>query len=197
MEDAVEQLDSLARSVGACTLCEDLVACRLRAVPGGGHAHCAVMVVSLSPDPSDEAEGCAAGAATVDGLAKHMPALLAKREDVYVTTLVKCVPRSAGETRAPRVDELDNCYPYFSRELSITTPHYILAVGEETSHYLLRKLFKALPYTPGDSLELRLFDNPAFKIVPMATPDELAARDAKAHKEYGERLRALAQVLGL
>ena len=30
-----------------------------------------------------------------------------------------------------------------------------------------------LPYKKGDSLELRLFDNPAFKIVPVATPDEL------------------------
>jgi len=70
-------------------------------------------------------------------------------------------------------------------------------VGEETTRYLLGKLFKDLPYKKGDSLELRLFDNPAFKIVPVATPDELRERDAKARKEYGDRLRALARVMGL
>jgi DNA polymerase len=196
MEDAVEQLDSLARSVGACTRCEELVACRLRAVPGGGHPHCAVMVVSLSPDPSDEAEGRAAGATTADGLAEYMPALPAKH-DVYVTTLVKCVPRSSDGRRAPRAGEEDNCFPYLSREISITTPHTILAVGEAATRSLLRRLFKDLPHDPGDPLELRVFDNPAFKIVPVATPDELAGRDAKARKEYGERLRALTQVIGL
>ena len=70
-------------------------------------------------------------------------------------------------------------------------------MGEETTRYLLGRLFKDLPYKKGDSLELRLFDNPAFKIVPVASPDELRERDAKARKEYVERLRALAQVMGL
>ena len=69
MEDAVEQLDRLARSVGECTRCEELVACRLRAVPGGGHPHCTLMVVSLSPDAVDEKAGLYAGSTLVDDLA--------------------------------------------------------------------------------------------------------------------------------
>jgi len=197
MEDAVEQLDRLARSVGECTRCEELVACRLRAVPGGGHPHCAVMVVSLSPDPADEKAGLLAGSTLVQGLAEFMPALAASADKVYVTTLMKCVPRTACDLRAPRTNEQDDCYPYLSKELTITTPHYVLPVGEETTRYLLGKLFKHLPHKKGDSLELRLFDNPAFKIVPVAAPDELRKRDAKARKEYVERLRALAQVMGL
>ena len=126
-----------------------------------------------------------------------MPALTESAEKVYVTTLMKCVPRSACDLRAPQAQEQDNCYPFLSRELTITTPHYVLPVGEETTRYLLGKLFKDLPYKKGDSLELRLFDNPAFKIVPVATPEELRERDPKARKEYVERLRALAQVMGL
>jgi len=197
MEDAAEQLDKLARNVGECTRCEELVACRLRAVPGGGHPHCAVMVVSLGPDPADEKAGLPAGSTLVSSLAELMPALAASADKVYVTTLMKCVPRSACDLRSPQVSEQDACYPFLSRELTITTPHYVLPVGEETTRYLLGKLFKNLPYQVGDSLELRLFDNPAFKIVPVATPDELRERDAKARKEYVERLRALAQVMGL
>ena len=197
MEDAAEQLDRLARNVGECTRCEELVASRLRAVPGGGHPHCSVMVVSLSPDPADEQDGLPSGSALVAGLAEFMPALQASADKVYVTTLMKCVPRSACDLRAPRAKEQDNCYPFLSKELTITTPHYVLPVGEETTRYLLGRLFKDLPYKNGDSLELRLFDNPAFKIVPVDTPDRLRERDAKARKAYVERLRALAQVMGL
>ena len=197
MEDAVEQLDRLARSVSECKRCEELVSCRLRAVSGQGDPHCSVMVVGLHADPADEEAGRAAGASLVDGLAEFLPALATSRDKVYVTTLVKCVPRSACAVRAVKPEEEDNCFPYLSRELSITTPHYILPVGEDVTRYLLHKLFKDLPYENGDSLELRLFDNPAFKIVPVATPEELLERDDKACKTYRERLRSLGQVMGL
>ena len=197
MEDAVEQLDTLARSVGECAKCDELVACRLRAVPGGGHPHCAVMVVSLHPDPADEEGGGRAGESVLEGLAEFMPALTQNPDKVYVTSLTKCVPHSGSEVREPSEPERDNCYPFLSRELTITTPHYVLPVGETTTRYLLKRLFKDLPYAPGDSLELRLFDNPAFKIVPVASPDELRSRDDKARKDYAEHLRRLTQVMGL
>ena len=197
MDDAVEQLDNLARSIGACVRCDELVANRLRAVPGGGHPHCTVMVVTLHPDPADEAGDGLAGEALVADLAEFMPALAERRDQVYVTTLLKCVPRTDCVLRAPHSDELGNCYPYLSRELTITTPHYVLTVGEDATRYLLGRLFKDRPYAQDDSLELRLFDNPAFKVVPVATPDELRARDAKTRKEYTERLRKLAQIMGL
>ena len=197
MEDAVEQLDNLARSVDACIRCEQLVASRLRAVPGGGHPHCSVMVVSLATEPGDEPAGRLAGQIVLDGLAEFMPALAENSDKVYVTTLAKCVPRSGDVLRDPHADELNACYPYFSRELTITTPHYVLTVGEDATRVLLGKLFKTPPYEPGDSLELRLFDNPAFKVVPVATPAELRKRDAKARKEYADRLRTLAGVMGL
>ena len=197
MEDAVEQLDNLARSVGECTRCDELVANRLRAVPGGGHPHCSVMVVALHTHPTDEEDGGLAGETLLAGLAEFMPALAHSRDKVYVTALAKCAPRSGDVARGPLPQELDNCWPYLSKELTITTPHYVLTVGEETTRYLLGKLFKDKPYSPGDSLELRLFDNPSFKVVPVATPDELRQRDPKARKEYAERLRQLGQVMGL
>jgi uracil-DNA glycosylase family 4 len=197
MEDAVEQLDNLARSVGECVRCDELVASRLRAVPGGGHPHCSVMVVALHTDPQDEEDGGLAGETLLADLAESMPALAEHRDQVYVTALVKCVPRSDGAVRGPLPFELDNCFSHLSKELTITTPHYVLAVGEETTRYLLAKLFKDQPYAPGDSLELRVFDNPAFRVVPVATPDELRERAPKAREEYSKRLRKLAQVMGL
>ena len=197
MDDAVEQLDRLERSVSGCRLCEELLACRERAVPGAGHPHCAVMVVSLQPDEDDERSGRPGGSSLVDALAEYMPALVTGADKVYVTTLLKCVARTDCALRAPHDRELEACFPYLSQELTITTPHYVLAVGADTARHLLRRFFKTLPYEQGDSLELRVFDNPAFRIVPVASPQELATRDAKARKDYADKLRALSQVMGL
>jgi uracil-DNA glycosylase family 4 len=155
------------------------------------------MVVSLASEDKDEEAGRLAGETLLTDLAEFMPALASSRDQVYVTALAKCVPRSDCAVRGPKPEELENCFPYLSRELTITTPHYVLTVGEETTRFLLGKLFKNRPYEPGDSLELKLFDNPSFKVVPVAAPDELRKRDPKARKEYTERLRQLAQVMGL
>ena len=119
------------------------------------------------------------------------------RDELYVTGLMKCVPRSGAEVRAPRAGEQEHCFEYLSREISITTPHWILTVGEEPSRFLLRKLFRDLPHREGENLELRVFDNPAFKVVPVATPEELAERPAAEQKTYRERLRVLAQRMGI
>jgi DNA polymerase len=197
MEDALEQLSALALVESRCTRCAETAARRVRAVPGGGHPHAGVMIVSLAPSEADEAGDGAAGAGLVDELAAFMPALKESRERVYVTTLLKCVPRGEEGVRPPVADEMKACFDYLSREISITTPHYILAVGEDLTRFLLGKLFRDLPYSPGDALELRVFDNPAFKVVPVASPEELRGRDAKEQRQYRDRLRQLAQLMGI
>jgi uracil-DNA glycosylase family 4 len=198
MEDAVEQLETLASRVRSCTRCSELVECRARAVPGAGHPHTRLMVVTWCPEEADEAGDGPAGAKLLERFADFMPALAGPAaDDLYVTGLIKCVPRTGCTVRAPHPGEQENCFEYLSRELSITTPHWILPVGEETSRFLLRKLFRHLPHEPGESLELRVFDNPAFKVVPVATPEELTARSAREQKRYRDGLHALSQRMGL
>lgn len=198
MEDALEQLAALADRVRGCERCTTLLDHRVRALPGGGHPHAAVLVGGACPSEADEAGATQAGAGLLDELAEYMPALAGPhRGHVYATTLLKCVPRSGTDVRAPREDEQAACFEYLSREISITTPHHILAVGEPTARYLLKRLFRDLPYRQGDALELRVFENPAFSVVPVATPQDLRERDEKQRKAYRERLHALAQRLRL
>ena len=62
---------------------------------------------------------------------------------------------------------------------------------------MLARLFKNRPYGEGDSLELRVFDNPAFRVVPVAEPGELGERPEGERESYADRLRALAKTMGL
>lgn len=198
MEDASEKLDQLARSEEQCTKCEEIVACRLRAVSGAGHPHAAVMFVSLCPSPEDEAAAEPAGTGLLEALTEYLPTLgNGARDRSYVTTLLKCVPRSDESVRSPRDIEKDNCFAFLSNEISITTPHYLVPVGEQVARYLIGKLFREHEPDAYEPLAMRVYDSPAFKVVPIASPDEIAGFDAKTKKDYIERLHALAAVMGL
>jgi|YelNatPaOPRAMG01_1025707.scaffolds.fasta_scaffold37103_3 DNA polymerase len=202
MEDAAEKLDILARSEQQCTRCPEIAACRLRALAGAGHPHARVLFVSLSPSPEDEAAGRPAGTDCLQYLAGMIPSLNnGGRDKAYFTSLLKCVPRSDFTPRPPSDQEKENCYPYLASEISITTPHYLVPIGAETARFVLGKLFAGAPDVTevhsSDPLALRCYDSPAFRIVPVASPEELTARDAKTRADYAERLHKLAALMGL
>ena len=198
MEDAAEKLDELARAEKQCTKCDDIVSCRLRALSGAGHPHAQVMFVSLHPSPEEEAADLPAGTAVLRELTELIPSLSnGGRAKAFFTTVVKCVPRSDCHLRRPNSAEQDNCYSFLSREISITTPHYVVPIGDEASRFLLGKLFGQADAADHDPLEVRVYDSPSFKVVPIAAPGEIAVREPKARAAYVKRLRSLATVMGL
>jgi uracil-DNA glycosylase family 4 len=198
MEDAAEKLDELARSERACTRCAEIAACRLRALPGAGHPHARVLFVSRSPSPEDEAAGLPAGASAMHFLAGLIPSLNnGGGESSFFTSLLKCVPRSGTTLREPRPEEMENCFGYLAAEISITTPHYVVPIGRETADFVLCKLFRDPPGGMHDPLDLRVVDSPAFRVVPFASAAELGERSEKDRKEYANRLRSLASLMGL
>jgi len=197
MEDAAAKLAQLATDVTTCTRCEALVEGRLRAVPGGGRPHAHFMIVAPCPSESDESGTGPAGGSLVTELATLLPALADPvKANLYVTALVKCVPREGPAVREPLNSERDACFNYLSMEISTITPHFLLPVGRETSAFVLQRLFgkavtSALP--PG----IRVLDSPAFRVVPLAAPSERRELAEKDRRAYVEQLRALAGRIGI
>jgi DNA polymerase len=63
-----------------------------------------------------------------------------KREDVYVTNLVKCRPLSAnGGDRAPTGEEAAACRPFVERELALSGAGVVLTLGQIAANGLLGK----------------------------------------------------------
>jgi len=197
MEDAATRLEGIAEDVVACTRCAELLEGRARAVPGGGHPHAHLMVVTAHPSEADESSGRPAGTSLIEGLADVFPGLDEGSDtDVYVTSLVKCVPRSGGETRQPLDVERDSCFAFLSAEISTITPHFLLPVGRETSAFILQRLFGQVV---AGSLPpaIRVLESPAFRVVPLASPDEIAALPEREQRQYVEQLRSLAARIGM
>ena len=196
MEDATEKLDELARSETQCTKCPEITACRLRAVAGGGHPHSTVMFVALAPSPEDEQADQNAGEVLLDSLVAYLPLLSnGARGKAFATTVVKCVPRTADTLRQPTLEEQENCFAYLSREISITTPHYVVPIGEQAARFLVGKLFHDSYADSYEPLLLRVYDSPAFKVVPIASPGEIESMDAKTRRDYTDRLHSLSTVM--
>lgn len=197
MEDAAVKLQQLSESIAGCTRCAELVHERRRAVPGSGHPHAHVMLVAPSPSEDDETTGGAAGSSLLHELADLLPGLAEDGStSVYVTALMKCVPRTDGRVRDPLDAERDACFTYLSAEISTITPHLLLPVGRETSAFVLERLFgravtSALP--PG----LRVLESPSFRVVAIASPAEMDAMTTRERRRYVEQLHALSGRLGL
>ena len=191
MEDAAPKLVQLALSVSECVRCPQLAASRLRAVPGGGHAHAHVMVVTAAPSQQEEEAGLPAGS----GLLDEFAALLSgstpeRRAPIYTTAVVKCVPRDGQQPRAASAAECDTCYAYLSREISTIAPHALVPVGAQAAAYMLARLLGA-DAPVFDPLHLRVISTPAFKVVPLPSPTEVAALPAHDRKACLEQLQKL------
>jgi uracil-DNA glycosylase family 4 len=192
MEDAAPKLAQLASSVTECERCQELVATRRRAVPGGGHAHAHIMVVAAAPSEREEAAGLPAGSGLLDEFADMLAGMAPERRaPVYTTALVKCVPREAQQPREARSTECDNCYGYLSREISTITPHVLVPVGAQTAAYVLARLLgddaPAL-----DPLSFRVIQTPAFGVAPVPLPSEISALPPHERKACLEQFHALA-----
>jgi uracil-DNA glycosylase family 4 len=153
------------------------------------------MFVAAAPTAGEEASAAAAGS---EQLATYLRLLdLDPRPGVslYTTAAVKCLPRSAEGARAPTTGECDACWPFLSRELSTITPHVLVPAGATAAAVLLPRLLgTAAPEL--DPLHLQVVTTPAFRVVPIPSPEEIAALAPRPRKICLEQLRSLATRLG-
>lgn len=197
MEDAAARLEEIAAEVSRCRRCDSLLSERLHPVAGAGHPHAHVMLVAPHPSVSDERQSLPAGSSLLEDVAQLLPGLAnGAKASVYVTALLKCVPRDGERLRDPLESEREACWGYLSKEISTITPHFLLPVGRETSAFVLRRLIgrasaSALPPS------IKVVESPAFRVVPLAAPTELARLGEPERKTYCDQLRTLAGRIGL
>lgn len=120
-----ELLRSIAEEIRVCTRC-DLSRARKLAVPGEGPAHVEVMFIGEGPGFYENEQG-----RPFVGPAGHfLDELLAraglKREDVFITNVVKCRPPG---NRDPLPDELDACRDYLNRQIALLDPLVVVTLG--------------------------------------------------------------------
>jgi len=131
--DMPQALESIAQTVRTCTKCE-ISGSRLNAVPGQGNPKARLMFVGEAPGADEDKQGLAFVGRAGKLLTDIIIAMGLTREEVFIGNILKCRPPG---NRDPKLDEIDNCWPYLKRQLEIIQPEIIVALGAHAARTLL------------------------------------------------------------
>lgn len=130
-ENRQAALAQLNTRIEQCQLCE-LHASRDHAVCGEGNADARLLIISDAP-LSDQAQDALFDAAEKRLLQAMMQAIGLDLSQVYLTSLVKCMPPQ----RAPYTSEMICCDDHLSAQIKLIQPAAIMLLGEQASRQLL------------------------------------------------------------
>ncbi len=129
-----EQLSRLTTEILSCTNCP-LYSSRTHAVPGKGPADAQIMFIGEGPGEVEDRTGEPFVGKAGQLLTKMIEAIQLKREDVYITNVVKCRPPN---NRTPLPDEVAECFPYLVRQIELIDPLIICCLGGPAASALLK-----------------------------------------------------------
>jgi DNA polymerase len=118
-------LEAIAAEVRACTNCR-LHETRTKAVPGEGDPETEVVFVGEGPGFNEDRQGRPFVGRAGDLLVKLLASIGWRREDVFITNVVKCRP---PENRDPQPDEIAACAPFLRRQLEALDPAVVVTLG--------------------------------------------------------------------
>jgi DNA polymerase len=118
-------LEELNYQVYACKKCR-LWQGTKHAVPGEGPVNAKVMFVGQNPGAEEDETGRPFVGRAGKFLTKTLAEFGIKREDVYITNIVK---HTSPENRKPFADEVAACLPYLIVQIEIIKPKIIVLLG--------------------------------------------------------------------
>jgi len=156
-------LEAIAAEVRACTRC-GLAQTRTKAVPGEGHPDTEVVFIGEGPGQTEDQQGRPFVGRAGDLLVKLLSTLGWRRQEVFITNIVKCRPPG---NRDPAPGEIEACAPYLQRQLEVLDPAVVVTLGR----------FSMAHFRPGERIT-RIHGSA------VVAPPETGARDALAYALY-------------
>lgn len=131
---AANDWDGLQQQVQRCTRC-DLCHGRQQAVLGTGSLTARWLFIGEAPGAEEDKQGEPFVGSAGQLLNAMLSALGLRREEVYITNVVKCRPPG---NRDPDAQEIATCVPYLQRQIELVTPDVIVLLGRIAAHTLLQ-----------------------------------------------------------
>ena len=127
-DERKQALEEIAAEVAVCTLCP-LHKQRTLAVPGEGHPNTEVVFVGEGPGYNEDREGRPFVGQAGGLLNELLKAIGWRREEVFITNVVKCRPPG---NRDPEASEIAACAPYLKRQLEALDPAVVVTLGRHS-----------------------------------------------------------------
>jgi DNA polymerase len=129
-QDSISKISKQVTVCRKCRLCET----RKNAVPGEGSENTKVMFVGEAPGEQEDIQGRPFVGSAGKLLTELLASIGLRREDAYITNIVKCRPPN---NRPPRKDETHACKPYLERQILLLAPRVICPMGNSAVHSLI------------------------------------------------------------
>ena len=121
----MSDLEQVAAEVSACTQCI-LHKSRVKAVPGEGPERAEIMFIGEGPGFHENQQGRPFVGAAGQFLEELLASIGLKREQVFITNVVKCRPPG---NRDPLPEEIEACKQYLDRQIALIQPKLIVTLG--------------------------------------------------------------------
>lgn len=124
-DERVQTILRLEKDVRSCTRCR-LYDGRIHAVPGEGSYSPQIVFVGEGPGAAEDRLGrpfVGRSGRFLDGMIESIGL---RREDVFITNVVKCRP---PDNRDPRPDEIAACSDYLDRQIELLAPRVVVTLG--------------------------------------------------------------------
>lgn len=131
VESSFPSLEEQVRNCQKCPLAKG----RKNAVPGEGNIHTGLMFVGEAPGRDENIQGRPFVGRAGQLLTKIITAMGYKREEVYITNIVKCRP---PENRTPHADEVEQCRGYLLEQIKMIQPRVIVTLGRVAADFFIR-----------------------------------------------------------
>jgi len=177
---ADETLESIRTDIGNCKRCA-LSEKRTSIVFGAGDPEARLVFVGEGPGYEEDKSGEPFVGAAGKLLTKIIEAIHLTREKVYICNIIKCRPPG---NRNPMPDEIETCFPFLKRQLSVIKPDFICALGTFAAQTLLETK------QPISRLRGQFHDYRGIQLMPTYHPAYLL-RNANKKRDVWEDMKML------
>jgi uracil-DNA glycosylase family 4 len=174
------------KEVKDCPKCPQLVRSRTQTVFGAGNIDTDLFFVGEAPGADEDKQGEPFIGAAGQLLNKILAACGLKREEVFISNVLKCRPPG---NRTPMADEVTNCRGYLERQLAIIRPRFICCLGSVAAQTLLNTTVSI------GRLRKTMHDYQGMKLVATYHPAYLL-RNPAAKKDVWEDMKFLLKAMG-
>lgn len=137
---------------------------RTQAVPGEGNLEAELMFVGEAPGRDEDIQGRPFVGRAGQLLSKIIQAMNFRREEVYITNVVKCRPPN---NRNPQRAEVEQCQGYLITQIKMINPRVIVTLGKVATDFFIKSRLSMT------SLRGKFYDFGSIKIMPTFHPSYL------------------------
>ncbi len=177
----VSSLEEIRKELGDCRRCK-LHRIRRTLVFGEGNERAKLMLIGEGPGYDEDVQGRPFVGKAGQLLTKILQSINLKREEVYITNIIKCRP---PQNRNPEPDEIQSCHPFLLRQINAIQPKIICALGTFAAQTLLKTTTKIT------ALRGKLYELETVKVIPTYHPAFLLRNPEKKREVWEDMKRVL------